>query len=107
VLWLTLLLLVILLALTKNVFGLIAILLAGVVIYDFARYGTVTHQTMAAYGIAWLLLLSGVRGVLLHSAGANDAELLEERTQIMPETFAKIWLVGAILAVFLGAKLMM
>lgn len=107
VLWLALVLLVVLLALVKNVFGLLVIPIAGVVIFDFARYGTVTHQTMAAYGIAWLLLLSGVRGVLLHWARAKDAELLEERTQIVSETFSKIWLVGAIFAVFVGARLMM
>jgi hypothetical protein len=107
VLWLTLVMLFILLALVKNVFGLLTILIAGVVIYDFARYGTVTHQTMAAYGVAWLLLLSGVRGVLRRWDQAVDAQNLEGLTQVMPETFAKIWLVGAILAVFIGARLMM
>src|SRR5215469_12664207 len=39
VLWLTLVMLVILLALVKNVFGLLTVLIAGVVIYDFARHG--------------------------------------------------------------------
>jgi hypothetical protein len=107
VLWLSLLMLVILLALVKNVFGLLVILVAGIVIYDFARYGTVTHQTMAAYGIAWLLLLSGVRVVLMHWHKASDAQILELQTQIMPVVFARIWLVGAIFAVFLGARLMM
>ncbi len=107
VLWLTLVMLVVLLALVKNVFGLLTILIAGIVIYDFARYGTVAHQTIAAYGIAWLLLMSGVRGVLRRWDEAADADELRKRTQIMPETFARIWLVGAIFSVFLGARLMM
>jgi hypothetical protein len=107
VLWLTLVMLVVLLALVKNVFGLVTILIAGVVIYDFARYGTVTHQTMAAYGIAWLLLLSGVRGVLRRWDRSDDAAQLAARTKIVPLTFAQIWLVGAIFAVFVGARLMM
>jgi len=106
VLWLTLVMLVVLLALVKNVFGLLTILVAGVVIFDFARYGTVTHQTLAAYGVAWLLLLSGVRGVLRRWDKSDDAAKLAERTMIVPETFAKIWLVGALFAVFLGARLL-
>lgn len=107
VLWLTLAMLVVLLALIKNVFGLAVVLIAGVVIYDLARYGTITHQTIAAYGITWLLLVSGVRGVLRRWAESDDGAKLEQRTKIVSETFSKIWLVGAIFAVFLGARLMM
>src|SRR5215469_17513757 len=106
VLWLTLVMLVVLLALVKNVFGLLTTLIAGVVIFDLARYGTVTHQTLAAYGVAWLLLLSGVRGVLRRWDGSGDADELASRTNIVPVTFSKIWLVGALFAVFLGARLL-
>jgi len=106
VLWLTLVLLVVLLAMIKNVFGLLTILIAGVVVFDFAREGTVAHQTLAAYGIAWLLLLSGVRGVLRRWDGSGDADELASRTNIVPVTFSKIWLVGALFAVFLGARLL-
>lgn len=107
VLWLALALLVLLLAQMRNVFGILAIVIAGYVIYVFARYGTVTHETMGAYGITWLLLLSGVRTVLLHWDKADDAEALRKQTQVMPVVFARIWLVGALFAVFLGARLMM
>lgn len=71
-----------------------------------ARYGTVAHATMAAYGIAWLLLFSGVRSVLEHWGDAGDAQKLYGRTQIMPVSFARIWLVGAIFALLVGARLM-
>lgn len=107
VLWLAMALLVLLLAVVRNVFGIMAIGITGFVIYDFARYGTVIHATMAAYGIAWLLLLSGVRSVLEHWDDAGDARALHGRTQVMPVTFARIWLVGAIFAVLVGARLMM
>ena len=107
VLWLALALLVVLLAQVRNVFGIFVIVIAGYVIYIFARYGTVSHETMAAYGIAWLLLLSGVRVVLKHWDNAGDAKLLKAQTQVMPVVFARIWLVGALFAVFLGARLMM
>jgi len=76
------------------------------VVFDFAREGTVAHQTLAAYGIAWLLLLSGVRGVLRRWDGSGDADELASRTNIVPVTFSKIWLVGALFAVFLGARLL-
>jgi peptidase M50B-like protein len=107
VLWLALALLFLLLANVRNVFGIAAIVIAGYVIYIFARYGTVAHQTLAAYGIAWLLLLAGARTVLLHWAGADDAKLLSGKTSVMPVVFARTWLVGALFAVFLGARLMM
>jgi hypothetical protein len=107
VLWLALALLVLLLANVRNVFGIMIIVIAGYVIYIFARYGTVAHQTVAAYGIAWLLLLAGVRTVLLHWAGASDAAALSKKTDVVPVVFARIWLVGALFAVFFGARLMM
>jgi peptidase M50B-like protein len=107
VLWLALALLLLLLAFVRNIFGIAAILVAGYVIYIFARYGTVTHETMAAYGIAWLLLLSGVRGVLMHWDKAGDAGILEGKTDIRPVVFARFWLVGTLFALFLGTRLMM
>lgn len=107
VLWLTLALLVLLLANVRNVFGILAIVVAGYVIFIFARYGTVRHETMAAYGIAWLLLLSGVRVVVNHWSDAKDAGDLRKLTDIVPVVFARIWLVGALFAVFFGARLMM
>ena len=107
VLWLALGLLGLLLAFVRNVFGILITALAGFVIFDFARYGTVAHETMAAYGIAWLLLLTGVRVVLTHWNEAGDAKILQSQTQIVPVVFARIWLVGTILALILGAKLMM
>jgi len=106
VLWLALGLLGVLLVFVRNVFGILVTLLAGFVIFDVARYGTVAHETMAAYGVAWLLLLTGVRVVLMHWNEAGDAKILQAQTQIMPVVFARIWLIGTILALMLGAKLM-
>jgi hypothetical protein len=107
VLWLTVALLFLLLANVRNVFGIAVVVIGGLVIYVFARYGAVANQTLGAYGIAWLLLLSGVRVVLIHWKKAQDAVDLNKQTQIMPVVFARIWLVGALFAVFFGARLMM
>jgi hypothetical protein len=59
------------------------------------------------YGIAWLLLFSGVRVILEHWDDAGDAQILQQQTRIMPVVFARIWLAGAIFALILGARLMM
>jgi len=107
VLWLALALLFLLLANVRNLFGIATVVVAGYVIYIFARYGTVANQTLGAYGIAWLLLLSGIRVVGNHWADAGDAKNLQAQTEIMPVVFARIWMVGALFAVFLGARLMM
>lgn len=107
VLWLALALLVLLLAVVRNVFGLAAIAITGLVIYHFARYGTTTDAIVVAYGIAWILLFSGIRVVLVHWDGASDAHLLQARTKIVPSTFARMWLVGTIFALLVGARLMM
>lgn len=107
VLWLTLALLVLLVAQVRNVFGIFVVVVAGYVVYVFARYGTVARETMAAYGIAWLLLLSGVKVVAMHWDGAGDAENLKAQTDIMPVVFARMWMVGSLFALFLGTRLMM
>jgi len=107
VLWLALALLFLLLANVRNLFGIAAVVIAGYVIYILARYGTARHETLAAYGIAWLLLLSGIRVIADHWSGAGDAKSLRAQTQIMPVVFARIWMVGALFAMFLGARLMM
>jgi nitroreductase len=95
------------LAFVRNIFGIVVIVIAGYVIYVFARYGSVSHETMAAYGLAWLLLLAGVRTVLVHWDGAYDARELGKRTEIRPVVFARFWLVGTLFALFLGTRLMM
>lgn len=107
VLWLSLGLLFLLLAQIRNIIGILLIVVAGYVIFIFARYGTISRQTMAAYGIAWLLLLSGVRWVLLHWDKARDGKILQGTTGSEPVVFARIWLVGTLFALFLGTRLLM
>ncbi len=107
VLWLALALLVLLLAIARNVFGILAIGITGLVIYCFARYWTVTDATIAAYGLAWLLLFSGIRVILDHWDDAGDAQILQQHTRTVPVAFARIWLAGAVFALILGGRLMM
>lgn len=107
VLWLTLGLLVLLLAQIRNVIGILLIGLTGYVIYIFARYGTISRETLAAYGIAWLLLLIGVRTVLYRWNNSDDGGKLQAWSGSPQVVFSRIWLVGALLALFLGTRLLM
>ncbi|HEX9064740.1 MAG TPA: M50 family metallopeptidase [Streptosporangiaceae bacterium] len=107
VLWLTLALLALLLAQMRNVIGMLLIVVAGYVIYIFARYGTVARETLAAYGIAWLLLLVGIRTVLHRWGGSGDGQGLKAWSGSSQEVFSQIWLVGALFALFLGTRMLM
>ena len=68
VLWVVLFLLAVLLVGMRWSFG----LMAGVVVFAIARCTPRPVQVVAAYAIAWLLLLSGVRRVLDVGVGSDN-----------------------------------
>src|ERR1022692_923652 len=107
VLWLSLLLLAILLALVRNPFGVFAVVIAGVVIYLIARYAAVGTETVVAYLITWFLLLSGLRMVLEHGTGAGDAIILARATHVPRVLWAGMWLVGTAAALITGGMLLL
>ena len=72
VLWLTLFLLGILLLLLRWSFGLLTVTLAGGLVYIVGRYTPASAQIVTAYAISWLLLLSGVRGILVRGTQSGD-----------------------------------
>jgi peptidase M50B-like protein len=74
VLWVTLFLLVLLAAGLRWSFGVITVPLAGGLVYVVGRYPPVAVQIVAAYAIAWLLLLSGVRGILVRGTGSMTGQ---------------------------------
>jgi hypothetical protein len=107
VLWLSLLLLVILLALVRNPFGVFAVVMAGVVIYVIARYTAVGTETVVAYLVTWFLLLSGLRMVLEHGSHADDAILLARVTHVPRVLWSGMWLVGTAAALIAGGMLLL
>jgi hypothetical protein len=107
VLWLSLLLLVILLALVRNSFGVFAVVVAGVVIYVVVRYTAVGTETVVAYLITWFLLLSGLRMVLEHGSHAGDAIILARATHVPRVLWAGIWLAGTAAALITGGMLLL
>ena len=82
VLWLTLVALALVLVVLRTPFGWAAVISTGFLIFLVARYATLGGQIFAAYVIAWLLLLSGVRVVIEHGRGAEDARYLAATTRI-------------------------
>lgn len=107
VLWFTLLLLLALLALLRNLFGALSVLALGALILAIAWYAPVGWQTIAAYGIAWVLLLSGVRNVVHRWSGSADAAHLAAITPLPALAWAWLWLVATVAALAAGAFLLL
>ena len=106
VLWLTLLLLVLLLFVLRNVFAYVPVLIVGTLLFLIARYASVGTETAVAYAVAWFLLLSGVRKVLYRGTGAGDAAILAGITHIGRGFWVLLWLLGTIAAVAIGGSLL-
>lgn len=106
VLWLAVILLAILLFSLRTLFGVISVMCTGGILFFVARSGQAGLQTVVAYGLAWFLLLSGVRAVLEHRSGAKDAQLLRGKTLIPRMVWFGIWLAGTIAALGAGGSLL-
>jgi Peptidase M50B-like len=104
VLWLTLFLLGILLLLLRRSFGLLTVTLVGGLVYIVARYTPVSAQIVAAYAIAWLLLLSGVRGIIVRGAQSGDGQKLSQLTLIPRLIWFLLWLAATLAAVVIGGR---
>ena len=104
VLWMTLFLLGILLLLLRWSFGLLTVTLAGGLVYIVGRYTPASAQIVAAYAIAWLLLLSGVRGILVRGTGSGDGRDLRQLTFIPRLIWFLLWLASTLAAVAIGGR---
>jgi Peptidase M50B-like len=104
VLWITLFLLGILLLQLRWSFGLLTITLAGGLVYIVGRYTPAATQIIAAYAIAWLLLLSGVRAILVRGTRSGDGGALRDLTLIPRFIWFLLWLAATLAAVAIGAR---
>ena len=102
VLWLTLFLLGLLLILLRPSYGRVTVIMTGVLVFAVLRYTPVPAQIVAAYAIAWLLLLSGVRAILVRRSGSGDSQNLRRLTWIPHDIWFLIWLAAAVWAVAVG-----
>jgi hypothetical protein len=112
VLWLGLLALFILLLVLRNLFSLVCVILTGAALFLVARYAAIGAQVAVAYGIAWFLVLSGVRDalelrqILEREPGAGDAGKLKALTLLPTGFWSFLWLVGTVAALVVGGSLL-
>lgn len=107
VLWIAVIFLVILLLkLAPPSFGFLSVPVAISLLYVLTRYASVGLQVAMAYGLTWLLLLSGVRVAVNDSVNAGDADSLRNRTGLPRLLWALLWMAGTIWAVYIGVRLL-
>jgi hypothetical protein len=108
VLWLLVLLLVLVLFLLGRSFGLLSVPIAIVAVFLILRYTHAGTEVVAAYAVAWLLLLSGLRTAIGHfvRSDSGDANALRSQTHLPRTFFSLVWLAGTLLALVVGGKLL-
>jgi hypothetical protein len=106
VLWLVVLLLVLVLFLLGRSFGLFSVPIAIGLFYLILRYTHAGTEVVAAYAVAWLLLLAGVRHAIGDGVRAGDADALRKRTHLPRRLWALLWLAGTGAALLVGGKLL-
>jgi len=69
-----------------------------------ATRGLLLVAFVAAYAIAWLLLLSAVRGILVRGTGSGDGGDLRQLTFIPRLIWFLLWLASTLAAVAIGGR---
>jgi Peptidase M50B-like len=106
VLWLAFLMIGLLLLVARNLFAVGVALISGVVIYVAIRYMPVSRETVLSYGIAWFLLLAGLRDVMVHRTSAGDAHGLSGLTHLPRQLWMLLWLIGTGAALYIGGRML-
>jgi hypothetical protein len=99
--------LAIMLVLIRNFFGVISVAISGLLVFLVLRYGTPEVQAVAACALSWFLLFSGVRWVLVHGTGAQDAIILTRSTRIPKFIWVTFWLAITVAALWVGGHLLL
>jgi hypothetical protein len=106
VLWLVVLLLVLVLFLLGRSFGLLSVPFAIVAVFLVLRYAHGRSEVIAAYAVAWLLLLSGLRTAIAHGIHSGATDNLRGRTHLPRGLWWLLWLAGTVIALLVGGKLL-
>lgn len=106
VLWLGLIALIILICLIRWSFGVLTVVGGFVLLFGFIHYATVGTQVVAGYGLAWFLLVSGVKRVWEVRLGSGDSNDLRRLTRIPHGFWHPLWLIGSLVALGFGASML-
>jgi len=87
-------------------FGMFSVPIAIAACYLILRYTHAGTEVVAAYAVAWLLLLAGVRHAIGDGVRAGDAHALRKRTHLPRRLWALLWLAGTGAALLVGGKLL-
>jgi hypothetical protein len=107
VLWLLVVLLVLVLFLLGRSFGMLSVPIAIGLLYLILRHSHTTTETVAAYIVAWLLLLSGLATAIRHGLHSGNADSLRSRTHVPRLLWSLLWLAGTLIALLIGGKLLL
>ena len=100
--WVALVLLTVMLLAVRLSFAFVTVPAAGVLAFLVAKFEPMHTQVIAAYGLAWLLLLSGVRTVVERGLRAEDTRILRGATGI-PRL---LWLGGTFAALAVAGRML-
>ncbi|MCX5118789.1 M50 family metallopeptidase [Micromonospora sp. NBC_00362] len=112
-LWVAVALLLAMLVMIRNVFGMVSLLITGALVFAVSWYATPQVQAAFAYTGVWFLLLGGVRPVVelqrLRSRGrmpASDADQLAGLTPFPPLFWVGVFALVNLAALIAGALLL-
>jgi hypothetical protein len=113
-LWLSIGLLAAVLIMTRNVFGVISVVVTGAILFAVSFYASDPVRDACAFGFCWFLLLGGVRPVWelqvkrwRRQARGSDADVLARLTGVPALLWVLVFLVVALGALVLGGGLLL
>lgn len=108
VLWIALGGLIAVLFVLRRSFGIVTVAVSILLLSWLAGFAAVGLQVATAYGIAWFLLVSGLRRMLeLRGQESGDAGALSTMTKVPHRFWHGLWLAGTAAGLVLGAILLL
>jgi hypothetical protein len=108
VLWIALAGLLSVMFVLRRSFGVITVVVSFLLLFLVARFAAVGVQVACSYGIAWFLLISGLRRMMeLREKESGDAGELRKLTRIPHRFWHRFWLAGAAAGLVFGAILLL
>jgi hypothetical protein len=107
VLWIALAGLLLVLFVLRRSFGVVTVVASVLLLFFVAGFAAVGVQVATAYGIAWFLLVSGLRRMMeLRGKKSGDADALRNMTRVPHRFWHGFWLAGTVAGLVFGAILL-